>query len=316
MDNRRQLLLFLVLLFVAIGSYSWIEHSRYPAPHRIFSEIDTSQIESLHLSHPKDTSKLHRKEGTWMVNERYKVDPFILRSLFQILQEAESRRLLSGTEADQMKSHLSLEGCQVRLSIQGSAPLFFSIGGEAHSSRSYLRLSDGLIHEISLPGQANYLAPLFFLREIQWRTRLLFYSHASTLRDLRITYPNSPQKDLHIEIRPDGPHVDGLRSIDSLALYEYLASYELFYTNEYIEKGQVPSYDSLLQQPAIAYIAIDDLYDEASQVIAVYDKVGDPYFLLQAEDSSYSLCERRRLRPFLVERDFFIAKQKPLLDHP
>ena len=302
MDNRSAFFLFLTLLAIAVGSYAWTQR---PSPvSKLFPQMDTAMIEYIRLRHPQDSCLLQRNKQQWIINQHYEIDPFILQRLFEVLQSAHIRRKLSGKEANEIQKQLTHSGCHVDVAFTQQKLLKCTIWGEETSRRSYISLKN-VIYEFNLPREANYLAPLFFLREIQWRTRRIFSSDVYTLKELRISYPKHPENDLYIRITPHGPSVDGLNEVDSLALYAYLDQYEIFYTNEYIEEGQVPAYDSLLSTQPIADIRVDDLYETSDQEIKIYARADDSYFLLQESDGSRSLCARKRFQSFLRKKQFF-----------
>ena len=307
MSHRRPLLLFLCLLLLFVGSYGWLQYTNIDKAGRLFEALDTAKISTISFVHPGDSCHLVRQQPRWRVNATADVDPFVLGTVLQILQRSQSRRQLQGKEASSIEQRLEKEGCRVHI-IQSGKPYSFRIWGNPTQQRSYAQL-DGQLHEVYIPGQAGYLVGLFFLRGIQWRFRRLFYSDAHSLKSIRLIYPQQPEDSLYIRIQARQPHIAGLQEMDTSSVYTYLAQYELFYTNEYIQKGQVPAYDSLLLQPPLAYLEVEDLYPEASRRIVVYARSGDPYFLLQEDESLFSLCERSRFLPLLKRKTHFVEKK-------
>lgn len=310
MDNKKPFILFIVLLFVAGSSYAWLHTQSHKRAARLFVDLDTAQIQAITLVHPQDSCQLQRQGPSWQINTRYEVDHFILRSLFQILAQTQSRRLLVGAEATRIHQQLQIKGSHVHITCSDQRSLRFSIWGEPLSGRSYILLPPTTLHEIHMPKHSGYLAALFFLTEIQWRSRRLFHSPATTLQQLSLRYPKNPENDFQIHIQDQKPYIQDPSPIDTLALYKYLRQYEHFYTNEYIQKGQVPTYDSLLKETPLAYLQLKDLHKAASKDITVYARAADPYFLLQENKSQYSLCERKRFQPFLRKRSYFLEKSR------
>ena len=307
MDNRSLFFLFIILLGVTLGSRMWMEHSSAESS-MLFPEMDTTMIEYIRLRHTEDSCRLQRNEQSWVVNQRYEVDAFILDRLFEVLQSARIRRNVRGREATEIQQKLTRSGAQVMIAFTQQRPIRCVIWGEANDMRSYIGIDDQIL-EFSLPGSPSYLAPLFFLREIQWRTRSIFSSSAYTLRTLRVSYPHRPEDELYIQVTPRGPVLKGVDEVDSLLLYAYLAQYEAFYTNEYIEEGQVAAYDSLLELQPIARIWVDDLYASSDQKIDVYARHGDPYFLLHETNGGRSLSARKRFGGLLRKKHFFKKKK-------
>ena len=306
MDNRSLFLLFIALVSIALGSYAWLERSSTESS-MLFPEMDTAMIEYIGLRHAEGSCRLQRNGQLWMINQEYEVDAFVFGQLLEVLQSARIRRDVRGREAIDIQEQLSVSGAQVTIAFTHARPLRCTIWGEADDMRSYVGIDDRVL-EFSLPGSPSYLAPLFFLREIQWRTRRLFSSSAYTLKSLRISYPRHPEDELYLQVTDRGPIVKGIDKVDSLSLYAYLAQYEVFYTNEYIEEGQVPAYDSLLSAQPLARVWVDDLYASADQQIDVYARPGDPYFLLHEANGSRSLCARKRFRGFLRKKHSFKSK--------
>ena len=303
MSNRGPLLFFLCALLLFGSSYGWLKYEQWSKHRRLFSFLDTAEISSISFLHPEDSCHLLRKASRWQIASS-DADPFVINTVLQILSHSQSRRLLAGKEAHYIRDQLQRKGCHVQVREEKEEIYEFRVWGNVKEGRSYVQLKDEL-HEIFVPGQAGYLAALFFLKKIQWRSRLLFYSDAYSMRNLSIRYPQTPEHSFHIRIRNQRPQIEDLKVLDTAATYKYLSQYELFYTNEYIQKGQVAAYDSLLLQSPLAYLKIEDLYSKASKTITVYLREGDSYFLLQEADSMYSLCKRKRFLPFLQKKLFF-----------
>ena len=307
MSNRKALLFFLLTGLLFGSSYGWLEYEQQSKKGRLFLSLDTAKIRTISFLHPKDSCYLLRKPSGWAMANGVDADPFVTETVLQILYHSQSRRLLEGKEARLIGEELQSLGCQVEVRKESEETYVFRIWGNVKQGRSYVQLNEK-IHEIFIPGQVGYLAALFFLNKTQWRSRRLFYSDAHSLESLVLRYPQTPEHSFHIRIENYQPQIEGLNTLDTTSVYEYLSLYELFYTNEYIQKGQVAAYDSLLLQSPLAYLKIHDLYSEASKAITIYTRKGDPYFLLQESDSLYSLCKRDRFFPFLKKKIYFSKK--------
>ena len=154
-----------------------------------------------------------------------------------------------------------------------------------------------------LPGHSAYLAGLFNLRKVQWKNRQLFASSAFSMLEVELNYFDNTNDNFLIRVETTGITMAGVQNKDSLNIRnikQYLALFETFYTNEYIDIGQVPKYDSLLKTNPIAVIRVKDMYKHASKEIEIYSIPQDKYYVLKENNNDISICEKKRFQKFLI----------------
>ncbi len=312
MNNRKHVIIFLILLCISVGSYGWLKKNEHINNTRLFKQIDTSQLVSMAFLHRKDSFSLQRAAPHWQINNRDEADPFVLGSLLEILHRAQSRQQLTGAELTRINANMQEKGVRVHITLRTGKNHAFTIWGNKQNRRSYVLLPNDELHEFIIFGHAGYLASLFFLKEIQWHLRRIFHSNVYTLQKIILQYPQHPTKNLHIHVQEQQPKITGVSHVDTMRLYTYLAQYENFYTNEYIEKGQVPHYDSLLAETPFAHLRLQDIHAPMSRHVTIYMREADNYFLLQenGKEPSLSLCKKRRFLPFLRSSSFFLQKNR------
>ena len=312
MGNRLLFALFLATLLLGVGSYWWLEAPQDAETSALFSDFDAKKLTSIQFVHPKDSIKVQRALPRWKVNQSDEGDPFILSNVIVLLQKMQSRRLITGQEASTLSARIQTQGCRVRLGFEANIFKQFSMWGDAEKRRSYALLPDGSLHELLIEGRTSYLAGLFFLSQLQWRFRRIFHVDRETFTQLSLCYPGHPAKDLLIWRQNERLQVAETSQIDTNRLYNYLAQYANFHTNEYIKPKQVPYYDDLLKTTPLAELQLRNRSQSVPfQRLSIYFRKGDPYFLLKEAGKGLSLCEYKRFLPFLRSKSFFEKTEPP-----
>ena len=317
-NNSFYALLLLCMAALLGLSRWWLGGRYYHETPLLFEKLDTAALTSISFQHNKDTLTLEQTPlKIWKVNGGTSVDPFLLNSLMHILMHARVRRELGGAENTRLNSLMSKEGCRISLALKDKPFLVFDVWGTPQQAKSYVRKQkESNVNEIYLPDEHAYIAGIFFLQQIQWRTRLLFSSTPYTLHAMSYQDLLNPENSFNIEAHAQQATLVGMAHVDKSKLYDYLSRFEAFYTNEYINPKAHPVYDSLLEnkQPFVR-LEIKDLYADHSKIITLHQRKDDPYVLIEETNDegqvAYSLCEERRLAPLVVPKGYFTESQQP-----
>ena len=292
----------------------WIARQKHPPLERLFP-IDIADVVAIRIQQGRDTVQLLHEQGQWWLQDQgrlWRTNPGLSYSLERLLQHA-TQRLLQQQEARAMAKEKLDNRASVVAIILGNDTLRYHLAGDPSTKATYVRYASkagAIVAMAELPGYEVYVGGVFFCTKVQWRHREIFSTQPRTLQRISLRYTKVTQDSLHIVATPQGMQVEGVpqNQLDTAALYAYLSGFESFYTNEYIAIGQVPRYDSLLEQAHAAELVVEDLTQEASARLNIYyDKTGD-YVLLEDPHKGVSLCEKKRFDKFLVKKESFIIK--------
>ena len=304
MSNQILLILFLALLVIWIGNV-WVNDMSTSSSSYAVSNRDTQTLQKIVFETSSASTYLSKEHQMWHVNSTYPVNENLRLQLFAVLESMEKRRAAKSTEYDTTQK---IQRSIVHLFWQDQSSVSFEIIGLPLSQKSYIQYKDTLF-ELYIKGHAGYVAGIFFLSAQQWRHRQIFSTSVPTFRRLSVCYSSSPSDDFVLRRRADDRfQISSLSTLDTTRIYRYLSQYTSFYVNEYISKGQVPYYDSLMQTAPIAYLLLQDIFSKNTQHLTIYYQSEDPYFLLKDKEGSYALCERKRFLQFLRKKAFFTKK--------
>ena len=299
--NYRLLIILgiLVAISVALGLYSGKKSSSNFRVD-IFSIPDTSAIESIAIEGSQPVNLVRAEDGSWKVNDRFKVSPNLRNLLLSLLNQVTVRRPVSNIQKDEISEGLR-DNKKVSINVAGET-LSYYVGGNPARTQSYFMLADSdQPYIVEIPGYRNYLSGIFDLTEYQWRDRRLFNTHWRSLQSLKVSYPTNIKSDLNIYFENAFFKVERVSRLDTTALMEYLATYELFEANEFIPRGFSVAYDSLSQLEPLAIIDLEEINAANNQRLSIYPKLDhDDYILTSNKDGELSLTDFRRIRPFLL----------------
>jgi hypothetical protein len=187
-------------------------------------------------------------------------------------------------------------GVEVNLYADGRPLKQFEVAGNPESMTTYLKSSNHVPVEISIPGYTSYIAALFGINENQWRNKMLFSSNYRTIKSLEYTDISEPDHSFTL-IDSDGflKPADA-QKIDTATLFQYLQIYEYFEADGFIDRGEYERFDSLEKNTEpVLRISIDDIDDTFDGAIRIYGKIpDDPYvFGITKEGQRFVIIEEK-----------------------
>jgi hypothetical protein len=265
---------------------------------------DTSQISRIEMSSGGNSVVLQKTDGKWTVNDKYKVDRSIRNFLSGVLKLVRVKREVGKSQLPEVNEWLA-EGKTVTVSGEQGKLAQFVAGGNPSKTESYFKLQgDAKVYQVELPGYPNYVTGIFEFTENQWRNRLLFSSDWRSIQSLAVDYADEQKQDVTIAFDKTTLKVDGMPDADTTVLENYIQQYESFFTNEFISKGQIPVYDSLMNAQPVATIRLKDIDVTKNTELQVYPGPEDqPYVLLRDEEGNYSVCDAARVRSLLISAE-------------
>lgn len=252
MKKRNQsLLVVLVILLLANLSllFSETRSSGVSFDERRFTIADTAGIRSIRITVPGKEITLDRAKPDWVLNGTDQVDEGLRRLMLSILQRVRVRRPV---EVEKQ------EGIQV--AIAGSEPLTFSVWANPTKTRTYFSQEGSEeVYEVGIPGYNDYLGAIFELETDQWKDRLVFNASWRTIQRLELRYLKDPSAGFSIRFADQFFELDGVQSLDSSAVVDYLNQFQYFEANEWVSRGRFARYDSLALTQPMATLTIETI---------------------------------------------------------
>jgi hypothetical protein len=265
---------------------------------------DTTKISRIEMISAENSVVLSKANNNWMVNDKYKVDRSIRNFLVGVLKLVRVKREVGPSQLAEVKQWMAT-GRKVIISGEQGVLTEFTATGNPSKTESYFTVAgDSKVYQVELPGYPNYVSGIFEFTENQWRNRLLFSSDWRSIQSLTVDYADDQKKDVTIAFDKTTLKVVDLPEADTLVLENYIQQYESFFTNEFISKGQIPVYDSLMNTTPVATIRLRDIDSAKNMELDVYPGPADqPYVLLKDEAGNYSVCDAGRIRSLLISLD-------------
>jgi hypothetical protein len=265
---------------------------------------DTTKISRIEMISAENSVVLSKANNNWMVNDKYKVDRSIRNFLVGVLKLVRVKREVGPSQLAEVKQWMATGRKVIISGEQGVLAEFTATGNPSKTESYFILAGDSKVYQVELPGYPNYVSGIFEFTENQWRNRLLFSSDWRSIQSLTVDYADDQKKDVNIAFDKTTLKVVDLPEADTLVLENYIQQYESFFTNEFISKGQIPVYDSLMNATPVATIRLRDIDSAKNTELDVYPGPADqPYVLLKDEAGNYSVCDAGRVRSLLISLD-------------
>jgi hypothetical protein len=307
--NITLLLLFLVLLVWTI-IYMNLENrdSGLSFDENKFSIIDTAEVQTIRIKGNTISNELNRGSDYWVVNGRYHMDPSMQKVLMSVLHQVRIRRTVPNNDLERIKDDILSNGYQIEITRKDGTKKILLAGGNG-ISLSYFMEKDLIPYIVHLPGYESYVTGIFEVREHDWRDRLIFQTSWLGLKDLSLSYMGDPENSIRILAENNLYNVQGVDKIDTTSLMNYLDEISFFYTDQYIDDGQIPSYDSLKNSEPFAHLIVNSLGMEDPVSITFFHKLpGENVMLGLLNDHQMCLFKTQRIQSIFQKKKYFTAQ--------
>lgn len=276
----------------------------------IFQISDTTSILSIEISRGEDLITISRTDSGWTLNQKYPVDPSLIKIISNILQRVTIKRPVSRLSNEDIINEINETGSKITVTKKNGDNLSFSAGGNATKTIAYYLIhGENRAYIVEIPGYRNYLSGIFELTANQWRDRKLFTSSWRTIQYLNIDYQNRDRQDVIIAFKNRFLDIEGVASMDTTALLNYLSQYEFFQINDFLEPGGYPRYDSLKATTPFVKLGLKDIDPDKNKQLLIYPKIaGERFFLVTDQTNEMMVIDEKRMKNLLVEPGQFISK--------
>lgn len=303
--NIRLLILLVILLaWTVLFANLKISESRVAVDEKQFTVMDTTDLKKISIDKQGEAEDivLEKKDDNWWVNKTYRIDPSMKKVLLAVLHEVRVKRTVPKTMLKEITDELHKNGSKITIEKNNGSEISFLAGGDGISI-SYFMYPDKQPYIVYLPGYESYVTGIFDVSVNDWRDRLLFRSTWMGIRKFSLKYPKFPSHNIIVEPEGNLYRMENLADLDTAKLMNYFDQISYFYTDQYINKGQIPVYDSLLQTYPYARLAVDAVGMKNPVTI-------DFYWQLPGEKVKLGLVNGKQMCLFRGKRIDFLFKSR------
>ncbi len=306
------ILALLVISSIVLGLLDNTKNS-YIEDKNFFSVQDTSKVDLISIKSKDGSILLKKTKNIWTINEKYKSDKNMMRVLLSILKDVEILRIVPKTQQKEVAQNMLDNGFLVDIYNGDNIIRSFYAAGNSNKTMSYMMSSDD--HEpmiMSLPGYESYIAGIFEIPKNDWRDRTILSTNWRTLQNLKVNYTEFPEYNLHIKFDFNFLAIEGVSSLDTAKMMAYIGEFNFLQADRFIDNGQIPQYDSLLQTPPTVTMTIEDIDSKNSKSIAFFPMIKNDRMMvaLVKEDKQMALFEATRIQNLFAVKSDFEAKPK------
>jgi hypothetical protein len=273
-----------------------------------FSVTDTASINQITITGNKFTNVLSRSSGNWKVNDTYLMDPSMHKVLMSVLKQVRVKRTVPKSDLSKISEDILNNGFKIEIKSSTEPVSIFYAGGNG-ISLSYFMGDDEIPYIVHLPGYESYVTGIFEVAENDWRDRLIFKTSWLGVKSLNLSYTENPSGNINIRAENNLYTVSGINKLDTASLMGFLDKISYFYTDQYIEVGQVAAYDSLKKTKPFARLEVNSLGMDEPAIIEFYNQLsGDNVIMGVLQDQQMCLFSSSRLRPIFIKREDLIAR--------
>lgn len=312
MQTKRNLILLIIFLILLGWTVIYINLEHKPEGLSInelkFSVSDTASINQITITGNDSKNVLSKASGNWKVNETYLMDPSMHKVLMSVLNQVRVKRTVPKTDLIKISEDISKNGFKIEIKSSSEPDHVFYAGGNGISI-SYFMDEDEIPFIVHLPGYESYVTGIFEVAENDWRDRLIFKTSWLGIKSLDLSYPENANSNISIRAENNLYTVAGVSRLDTASLMGFLDRISYFYTDQYIDAGQVEAYDSLKETKPFALLKVNSLGMDKPVNIEFYSQIpGDNVIMAVLQDEQMCLFSSNRIRPVFINREDLIVR--------
>jgi len=311
--QRRKNLILLVIFLVLLGwtlIYFNLEQKQegLSLNEYKFSVNDTAAIDKITITGNQFTNILSKESGNWKVNNTYFLDVSMHKVLMSVLNQVRVKRTVPNNDLSRISEDIINNGFKIEIISSTEPERIFYAGGNG-ISLSYFMGDDKIPYIVHLPGYESYVTGIFEVAENDWRDRLIFKTSWLGIKSLDLSYPENPSNSISISAENNLYKVKGIIQLDTANLMGFLDEISFFYTDQYIDPGQVGAYDSLKKTKPFARLKVNSLGMNEPVDIEFYPQLpGDNVIMGILQNHQMCLFSSKRIERIFKKKADFIAR--------
>jgi len=312
MQIRKNLILLLIFLALLGWTLIYINLEQKQEGLSIneykFTVEDTASINTITISGNNFRNVLSKESGYWKVNDIYLLDLSMQKVLMSVLYQVRVKRTVPKNDLSRISEDIVENGFKIEIKSTAEPQRIFYAGGNG-ISLSYFMGDDMIPYIVHLPGYESYVTGIFEVAENDWRDRLIFQTSWLGIKSLDLSYPENPANSIGISAENNLYRVNGISRLDTASLMGFLDEISFFYTDQYIDPGQVASYDSLKKTKPFAVLKVNSLGMNEPVDIQFYPQLpGDNVIMGVLRNQQMCLFSTKRIESIFKNKADFIAR--------
>jgi len=202
----------LLFILVALGGLLWYMNSSQTKT--TLSEDDwhigikdTDQIGHIFFANKNNYKiDLKRKNGSWIVNDKYPANLNSVNNLLTTLEKMELRYRPQAAAKENMINAIASTGIKVEVyDLEDKMMKTFYIGDATNDERGVVMIMEGSENPyvMHIPTLEGNLRARFFLLEEKWRDKTIFKEDPSNIKSVSINYPKQPENSFVLNLKTE-----------------------------------------------------------------------------------------------------------------
>jgi hypothetical protein len=297
MKSRNTVLLLLVLIVLGAAAYfisRKSSHSTLNPEASAFTVTDTAAVDRIFISSKSGWSHtLDRKKGSdWTLDGKFEARKDMVDMLLSTMRRMEVKRPADKSSRNIVIRDFAAMGRKVEIYQNGQLSKTFYVGETTDNDTGTYFIMEGSEdpYVLHIPGFQGFINSRFDINEKNWRSVAVFRSNAASIKELQISYPQSPAESFKIEKAADGNTFkvagETLTAPENENLKAYLDNYKFVNGEFYLPNPQHRVSDSLMLQRSVAVVSLKDADPAKDRKLALYAKKGDPSHLIALNEQT------------------------------
>jgi len=265
----------------------------------LFAVQDTANVDRVQIN-----DHVFEKAGSdWQLDQQYKVQPSMMRSLLAILSRVEVKRPAPEMQLPGIREDLQQDGISVEVYSNGNPVKSYTIAHDSLATYASIP-QNSEIFEVYIPGYNINIGQLLQINEQEWRDRRVLVTTWRTLQSLQMQYTGDEKNSFSIEFDSIFYRVNGIQQLDSAKLYTYIQQFQDFSVSQYLP-GKNDLKSKLEQTEPFLVITLNDMVSDRNNVLELYATNEEILYGISRKTGEVVLVDRRELNRFLVAREEF-----------
>ena len=305
--NIQQLILLGTLLVATIAAFFLFRKGgEATIDPSIFRVADFNKVDQIVLTKDSKTIDLKFDGFRWKANDKL-ADRRMIDVLFATLQQATPKRPVGESVRDSVDNLLKEHGVQVRLFVSGELQKEFTAGGNASKTQAYFKDTDDQSFVMVIPGYRVYTSGIFELNENGWKDKYVFNFNWKNFQTLKANFPLVATNDFEIKMGKDYFEVQDVASSDTTRLNDFLDAISLLTVDEYVDKQEIPGYDSITSAKPVVNLVVQDISGKTYSLVLF--EIGDKGRVLGViQGAQPAFFDKRKIATILKNKSWFIKR--------
>lgn len=303
--------IILLIIIVLVGLISIIVYYTQTKDtsrvYRDFAVEDTASINRIFLADKQGkTITLERKDGYWMVNDKYKARRDLIDILLTTIKNLEVTMPVPESKLDFILRSIASYGIKTEIYQNNRLVKTYYVGGAPENNIGTYMILEGsdVPFVVSIPGFSGFLTVRYNTEINEWRERIIFNYKIEDIYQVKMHYPDQPENSF-IAVRNSTTNYDLLNydgspvnfKFDTLKVKDYISRAKFFGFEAFIlDSLQQFKRDSLLTQPMVFEMSVLDLNKNKKSFKAYY-----------RQNLEKLLDDNGELYPFDIDRMYAIV---------